>query len=286
MRLHAFAITLSALILSSAAIAADMPVKAVAPPAPVDPGWTGFYIGLNGGWGWGKSKYEAGNGSANAFLTIGQVEYLVPGNTFGGLPGTEASHNINGGLFGGHFGYNVQVGSFVVGFEASVAWSDIRGSTGDVDLATLLIAPGVTYRSEGFMTSKLNWLATATPRIGIAPSSSWMIYVKGGLAAGQMDFHAERTGSGPNAGSFWDDRLQRVGYTVGGGLEFALTRNWIFGVEANYVNLGRQHSGGNFAAASGGLGILAANEFIRLDFVDVLGRVSYKFDWSIPGARF
>src|ERR1700723_2209440 len=87
---------------ASSALAADLPPHK-APPAPAPfytpPPftWSGFYVGVNGGWGF--------SGTDN--------------NSFG---------NINGGLVGGTVGYNYQMGQFVVGFEGDADWSDIRGS--------------------------------------------------------------------------------------------------------------------------------------------------------------
>ena len=51
-------------VLSSAALAADLPSRKapVAPPPPPPPMWTGFYAGLNLGGGWG-----AGNGNSSAY---------------------------------------------------------------------------------------------------------------------------------------------------------------------------------------------------------------------------
>jgi outer membrane immunogenic protein len=78
-----------------------MPAKAPAYVAPVF-NWTGPYIGINGGWGWGNSDFS------------------------GGFPG---SADVDGGLIGGTLGYNWQMGAAVVGLEGDIDWSDIRGST-------------------------------------------------------------------------------------------------------------------------------------------------------------
>jgi outer membrane immunogenic protein len=86
---------------ASSALAADLPTHK-APPAPAPyyapPAftWTGFYIGVNGGWGF--------SGTDN--------------NSFG---------NINGGLVGGTVGYNYQMGQFVIGYEGDVDWADVHG---------------------------------------------------------------------------------------------------------------------------------------------------------------
>jgi outer membrane immunogenic protein len=87
---------------ASSALAADLPTTKGPPPAPYfSPppafNWTGFYIGVNGGWGFTQTNNDS----------------------FG---------NLNGGLVGGTVGYNYQMGQFVIGYEGDVDWSDIRGT--------------------------------------------------------------------------------------------------------------------------------------------------------------
>ena len=65
--------------------------------------WTGAYIGINGGGGWGRSDYSA--------------------------PFPTGSFNTSGGLVGGTLGYNWQMGQLVFGVEGDIDWSNIRGST-------------------------------------------------------------------------------------------------------------------------------------------------------------
>jgi outer membrane immunogenic protein len=91
----------------ASASAADIPRREVMPAkAPVYVSqaynWTGAYVGLNGGGGWGHSNFSA---------------------PFAGSP------NLSGGLIGGTLGYNYQVGQAVFGVEGDVDWSNIRGSS-------------------------------------------------------------------------------------------------------------------------------------------------------------
>ena len=86
---------------ASSAMAADLPTRK-APPAPAQYyappafSWTGFYVGVNGGWGGGTS-----------------------GGDFG---------SPTGGLVGGTVGYNYQIGQFVAGLEGDWDWADINKS--------------------------------------------------------------------------------------------------------------------------------------------------------------
>src|SRR5918993_3830776 len=109
----------------SAASAADLPIRS-APPAPVFSAvpvftWTGFYVGVNAGYGWQDS-----NSSSAVF---------VPPGTFVTAPGasgvvTFGDDNGDGFVGGGQIGYNYQIGSFVVGLETDIQWADLGGSNG------------------------------------------------------------------------------------------------------------------------------------------------------------
>src|SRR5436190_14873520 len=111
-------VTLLSGVLSLGAVgtasAADMAVKArpVAAPAIVDT-WTGFYIGVNAGYGW-----QANSDTINYFFAFapGVVQNTGPG------------FNDQGGFGGGQLGYNWQAGKFVFGFETDIQGSDIKSS--------------------------------------------------------------------------------------------------------------------------------------------------------------
>ena len=90
--------------------------------------WTGFYAGINGGYGWGSSNWG-----------------LLPGNRI----------EPKGGMFGGTLGYNYQVGAIVFGFEGDFDWSGLSGSFACV--------PGLAA-----CETTSDWLATFRGRIGYA----------------------------------------------------------------------------------------------------------------------
>ena len=89
-----------------AASAADIPRRAAPPRQPVVAAplftWTGAYVGINGGYGWGRSNFSA--------------------------PFTTGSFDVSGGLVGGTLGYNYQLGQTVFGIEGDMDWSGIDGS--------------------------------------------------------------------------------------------------------------------------------------------------------------
>ncbi len=122
---------------TGAALAADLPPPVAPPPrapavyvpAPPVYNWTGFYLGINGGWGFGKSDWS------------------VPGFSTGNF-------NVNGGLVGGTLGFNWWADGWVLGVEGDFdgSWMDGKSS---------LCAP---VQCE----TKSKWLATLRPRIGYA----------------------------------------------------------------------------------------------------------------------
>jgi outer membrane immunogenic protein len=89
---------------ATTAFAADLPARNSAPPAPVYVApvftWTGFYLGVNGGYGWSNFRDN-------------------PGSTF---------PDPKGGLIGGTAGFNYQINQFVVGFEENLDWADLNNS--------------------------------------------------------------------------------------------------------------------------------------------------------------
>jgi outer membrane immunogenic protein len=81
--------------------------------------WTGFYVGINGGGGWGSSQWDAVN-----------------------------SFDVSGGLIGGTVGYNWQFGQAVVGAEGDIDWSGIKGTT------TVLCPGGCETRNKWLATAR------------------------------------------------------------------------------------------------------------------------------------
>jgi outer membrane immunogenic protein len=139
------------LIAPAAAYAADIPSKMPTKAPIIAPvpyyNWTGLYVGLNGGGGWGWSK--------DTDSTRGIMTRDFP---------------TSGALFGGTVGYNYQVGSAVLGLEGDLGWARINGSSGSV-------LNGVNY------STYLQWLSSVRGRVGYA-FDRVLPYVTGGLAVG------------------------------------------------------------------------------------------------------
>jgi outer membrane immunogenic protein len=145
-------LVLAVVSMTAAAHAADiarrpaMPTKAPAYEPPFT--WSGAYLGINGGWGFGHSTWDV--------LGIGSTDF-----------------NINGGVVGGTLGYNWQMGAMVLGLEGDLDWSDIKGSTANA------VCVG------GICETRNNWLATTRGRVGYA-FGRMMPYITGGAAFGDV----------------------------------------------------------------------------------------------------
>ena len=179
------------------ASAADMPVKAVKAPVAVGYNWTGFYIGVNGGYGWGRESYGEN--------TILPCPPCVP-----------VDHSPTGGIFGGQAGYRWQINQFVLGLEGSWDWANLRSS-----VATF---PG------GIETFKIRSIYSATGQAGLA-LDRWLLYVKGGWAGATTNFQVVATGLGA------DHSQTANGWTVGAGIDYAVWQNLILGVEYDHFDL-------------------------------------------------
>jgi outer membrane immunogenic protein len=134
---------------ATAAVAADLPrrLPARAPAyVPVGYNWTGFYLGINGGYAWGHSHWD----------------------------GFGSNSNPRGGMVGGTAGYNWQaLGSpWVFGLEGDIDWTNIKATFANVACPT------------GCET-KNTWLGTVRGRVGYAWDRV-MPYVTGGLAVGDV----------------------------------------------------------------------------------------------------
>jgi outer membrane immunogenic protein len=132
------------------------------------------------------------------------------------------SRNISGGLVGGTVGYNYQWGQAVFGVEGDIDWAAISGT------GTNLACP------LGCKTSD-TWLSTVRGRLGYA-ADRFMPFVTGGLAVG--DIRAQVPG-------FATSTSTQAGWTLGGGLEAALSPNWTVKAEYLYVDLGKFNCGLN-----------------------------------------
>ena len=216
--------SVSAVVLSSAAVmAADMPTKARSLPAP-PPAWTGFYVGLNAGYAWGNSdptQIRAVTG-APLFMT----------GTTQGPPGLSP----RGFIGGGQLGYNWQTGQWVFGAEVDFSGLDAKA---DASVSPFFIGKGLNTFT---WSSRYDWLFTARLRGGFLVAPNWLLYVTGGLAVTRVRDSVSCTSAAfgcidfsPGTSLQWSDTSTLTGGTIGGGVEAMFAPNWTARVEYLYV---------------------------------------------------
>jgi outer membrane immunogenic protein len=235
------------------ATAADMAVKAPPPPAASAFNWAGWYIGGNAGYGWARSQEQEDPPFSNGlYIAIPTQPCALPS------PSKDCSHTLNGFIGGGQTGYNWQSGNWVYGLEASFSGAKISGTE------TINFGAG-----PNTFATKIESLLLATGRLGYARDRTFL-YVKAGYAGSKVGFTATGIpGTDTDSVSSWHS-----GWTAGTGVEYALTQNWIAGVEYDFSDLGQKTTTG-VNSPSGNVSQIQV-DVPRLQ--TVLARLSYKFD--------
>jgi outer membrane immunogenic protein len=192
------------------------------PPPPVF-SWTGWYVGINGGYGWSNST--------------GDSFCITPGGALNGVGCDSPNTGVvrpRGGFVGGQAGYNRQTNAIVYGIETDIHWSDIKSSNSVTDLCC---NPGAVPTGIFNATSKLDWFGTFRGRLGVLATPKALLYVTGGLIYGHESTSAlltyTPTNFYPNSAS-----TTRAGGTVGAGLEYAFTPNLSGKVEGLWYDMG------------------------------------------------
>lgn len=179
----------AALIITALAGFATSATAARMPDQPHD--WSGLYAGVTAGYAWGNSEHC----DTSAFCTH--------------------SFDVNGITGGGTVGYNWQPdASFVAGLETDLSGANARGSTKSV---LGVFGCGLPDNCH----TDLNWFGTLRGRLGYAGWNNWLPFVTGGLAYGEL---TAGLGGTPPFGTQTDG--VELGWTVGGGVEYALLENW------------------------------------------------------------
>jgi outer membrane immunogenic protein len=240
-------VALIALGAAAPASAADMAARPYtkAPPPMVAAyyDWSGFYVGLNGGWGSSQKCWD----------------FVTPAGAF---VGAEGCHDANGGTVGGQVGYRWQASQWVFGLEAQGNWADFQGSN------ISLLNPAFTNESH------IDAFGLFTGQVGYAWNNV-LFYVKGGAAVVNDSFEVFATGTNILAANPEDDT--RWGATVGVGLEFGLAPNWTLGVEYNHIFLGDRDYTFTNNGFAGAPGTLFGTDSISQDVDVVTARVNYRF---------
>jgi len=209
--------------------------------------WTGFYIGLNGGGTWGTARVT----HSPVFAAPGAFPIDAAAVTTASSPDLR----LDGFTIGGHFGYNWQFSqNWLIGLEADVSYFRLRGSSnGTFPFPStlpggLLGPPTLTFTAN--TSFETDWLFTFRPRAGVIIGDSLLAYVTGGLAV--TNEKVTQTTGILNASTFNSSiDATRLGWVFGGGLEYALGRNWTIRAEYLHLDFGTANGSGNLAAPAG-----------------------------------
>jgi opacity protein-like surface antigen len=230
---------------SAASADAAMPVVAAAPM-----NWSGFYIGGHLGGGWSDDRWSDPFGSTPS--------------GFGGInvAGFGDTTHATGPLGGGQIGANWQIGHWVLGVQADASAADLRGENtcfsglGGVDCQHIV-----------------NSLGTLTGRLGFAWDRS-LIYAKGGGAWTDTTYNLNANTQVLTDGT-GSTNIVAGGWTVGAGLEYALTDHWTTTFEYDHIGIG------SMTVPFPTVAVINTQNISIKQSIDLfrLG-VNYKFDWA------
>ena len=189
--------------------------------------WTGFYLGVNGGYAWSSDE------------TVRLVETFEsaiapPVVAFAGNFGSLAPQ---GGFAGIQGGANLQMGAVVAGFEVDAQWADIS----DDSLATVLATGPLigTLNYTVATSNRVTRFGTFRSRLGLAWDKT-LVYATGGLAWGRVE-HTMVFRDTAGFNSVDHVAGTHVGYVVGGGIEHAFGPHMSLKLEYQYIDLGSEH---------------------------------------------
>ena len=229
-------------------------------------GWGGFYVGANVGAAWSHvdAQTVVGN-NGGYFITTDPAQIAAAG----------AQRQNGTGFSGGvQAGYNWQISKFILGIETDFNSMRVRSSTSAG--AQYLSAPGSSFTVTS--STDADWLFTLRPRIGYA-TAGWLVYGTGGLAVTDAHFNfrfADNFGPPPGARESASADT-RVGWTVGGGVEFMLTRNWTVKAEYLFADFGKDSTTGVVSNTVGQVPATLAHE---ADLTTQIVRVGFNYKFG------
>ena len=194
---------LAAFLMSAAGAvrADDHPATSTTSYSAVRHNWDGFYAGIHAGYTWGDTDGLArwGNGADDYEMF---------------------AYGTKGASSGLHAGYNHQLDNLIVGIETDISASATEGaghSTANMLHSTMI-----------------DWMSTIRLRLGFA-SKNTLFYITGGTAMG----HVKTTNRIPTAIADYANHSEwKLGWTIGGGIEQALTPKMSLKLGYRYIDLG------------------------------------------------
>lgn len=239
------------------------------------PSWTGFYLGVNGGYGWGESSTL--NTSAYLDALDGDGNPGAGTSTYG-----SSSLTPEGGFGGGQLGYNLQRDRVVFGVEADIQGASITGST----FSEANNSDG-TVVTDAWAKSTLDWVGTVRGRVGYS-FGGYLLYATGGLAFGgvkdslswSVTSQSPDTPATVNGSASSNTTL--TGYVIGAGFETAITPSWSVKAEYQYIDLGSTTLSGN----SGSIPWTCAEETTCNDSGGASTKINHTYDTVRLGLNY
>lgn len=276
MKRISFLLAGTAALFCQAAFAADLAVKAA--PLQAAYNWSGFYAGLNAGYGWasGKQNYTGDaasngggtSGAGNLVLNVLQNFVLFPA-AFADNP-LSIGNSSAGFVGGGQIGYNWQFNPrWVAGIETDFQYSDLKENT----FFSAQPPGGVTYGLTS--NDRLQWFGTTRARLGYLPAERLLIFATAGIAYGKTDAAASianTSAMGHNIAALTpglicpasavclagSNSATSVGWAAGAGGEYAATNAVSLKLEYLHVDLGSQSFAMVAQAPATGAGFVTA----------------------------
>ncbi len=176
--------------------------------------WAGLYFGANGGYAW-----SADTSTGCVFTGLSPC----PGTAFPKVRSEGAEYGIQAG-------YNWQASNWVFGFETDINKLDARG-------ASQFSGIDPSKGGPDSLSARYDWLGTTRGRVGVTGGNA-LFYATGGLAYGRVNhgYNFDFTNTNSNNQLFSSSDTS-FGWTAGGGVEYALGRNWSVKAEYLYVHL-------------------------------------------------
>jgi opacity protein-like surface antigen len=207
-----------AVITGGPARAADLPPRPIAQQA----------AGVAAAWNW--SGFYLGGHVGSALGTTNLVDPF-------GLALFGDQVRSPGFIGGGQIGYNYQSGPAVFGVEA-----DISGDVSDGTNTCFAVSGGIVSSN---CRVRPDLYATLTGRLGYAAGRT-LLYAKGGAAwtHGSVDMFFNQNNFGPGfttAAFHSNSSFDAMGWTAGGGIEYALTPTWSAKLEYDYLQFGARN---------------------------------------------
>jgi outer membrane immunogenic protein len=220
-------------LLSTGASAEGLPDRIAPTPGFT---WAGFYVGLNAGYAWSEADSRSNISCPDEFCAYTNPDSLAFISRLGA--GDVSGNGFTGGI---QAGYNWQRANVVFGIEADFNALDVGGAQSQ--------SGAVPGGAEGLVANvatsiSTDWLLTVRARLGVAVSPTVLLYATGGLAVAEVEVankffdNALDVGGAANNEGASSNSDVRTGWTVGGGLEWAIDRNWSIRGEYLYVDLG------------------------------------------------